>query len=394
MIGITKLLFPEVENFGDKLRYSHGTIGVQHGAAHGMGPVTIWHATRTCNLKCAHCYASSEAKKYQGELTTEEARAFIDDLSDFRVPALLLSGGEPLAREDILDLATYANSKGVRTTFSTNGTLIDAAVARKMKEIGVGYVGISLDGLESEHDQFRGVKGAFNSSIRAFRHLREVGQRSGLRFVINKGNFHKLKDVMRLIEEEGIQRVCFYHMVYSGRGGVDLDVTHEQSRQAMDLIIEQVEDWHARGVNVEVLTVDNHADVVYLYLYMLKRDPERAARMYEMMQSNRGNRVGIAIGDVDNLGYVHCDQFTQHHSFGNVREKKFSQIWTEAEHPLLAGLKNRQPLLKGRCASCKWLNVCNGNFRTRAEAVTGDFWESDPACYLTDEEIGLSHAAD
>ncbi len=391
MIAVTKLLC-DSENFGDQIRYGHGTAGVRHGAMAGHGPVTVWHCTKTCNLKCIHCYANSESKKYEGELTTSEAKGFIDDLAGFKVPVLLFSGGEPFARPDIMELAQYATDRGVRATFSTNGTLIDKATARAVKEMGVGYVGISLDGIGSVNDAFRGKSGAFEDALRGIRNCREVGQRVGLRFVINRHNFNQIEDIFRLIEEEDIPRVCFYHLVYSGRGSamVDQDDTHEESRRAMDLIVNRTIDFHRRGLDKEILTVDNHADVVYLYLKLKDTDPDRANRIIEMMRRNGGNRVGIAFADVDNLGNVHCDQFTQHHTFGNIREQKFSQIWTEAKHPILAGLKNRKPLLKGRCAKCQWLDVCNGNFRTRAEAVSGDFWEADPACYLTDKEIGVA----
>ena len=158
----------------------------------------------------------------------------------------------------------------------------------------------------------------------------------------------------------------------------------------MDTIIRRTKDFAKRGLAKEILTVDNHCDGVYMYLKALSEgDESTAAQIKKFISMNGGNRSGIAFGEVDPLGYVHPDQFTQHHTFGNVREKNFGDIWTDLSNPILAGLKNRKPLLKGRCAHCKFLNNCNGNFRTRAEAVTGDFWASDPSCYLTDAEIGL-----
>lgn len=388
MISLTKLLV-DGANYGDSLRYSPGSRGQHHGTTQGYGPVVVWNVTRSCNLRCIHCYSNSENKKYDGELTNAEARKFIDDLAAFRVPVLLFSGGEPLVREDLFDLAAYAAEKGIRSTISTNGTLITEEVAKQLKEIGVGYVGISLDGTPANNDRFRGKEGAFDLALRGIHNLLKAGQRVGLRFTINKHNYRELPDILQLIEEEGIPRVCFYHLVYSGRGSsmVEQDITHQESREALDLLIEKTIDFHARGLEKEILTVDNHADAVYLYLQMKKRDQARAAKIYDLLMLNGGNRSGIAIANVDSQGFVHPDQFTQNHTFGNVRERAFGEIWTDLSNPILAGLKNRKPLLKGRCASCRWLNVCNGNFRARAEAVTGDFWESDPACYLTDEEI-------
>jgi len=392
MISVTKLLF-STEYFGDSLRYNQDSRGAIHGVTSGAGPVVVWNSTRTCNLRCRHCYMDSDAKKYKGELSTDEAKKFIDDLAEFRVPVLLFSGGEPLMRPDFFELAAYAGGKGIRPTLSTNGTLITPGVAQRIKEIGVGYVGISLDGLRETNDIFRGKEGAFQAAMQGIQNCVAVGQRVGLRFTINHHNLQELDSIFDFIEAEKVDRVCFYHLVYSGRGSqmIDEDVTTAQSRQAMDIIIRRTRDFEERGLVKEILTVDNHCDGVYLYLKALQEDPEQAEKIKALISLNRGNRSGIAFAEVDPLGFVHPDQFTQHHTFGNVRERKFGDIWTDLSNPILAGLKDRQHLLKGRCAVCQYLDICNGNFRTRAEAVTGDFWESDPACYLTDQELGISN---
>jgi len=391
LISVTKLLC-DSENYGDSLRYSQGSRGQVHGAVEGQGPVVVWNSTRTCNLKCIHCYSSSESKKYEGELSTEEALRFIENLAEFKAPVLLFSGGEPLLRGDLLTLASYARSKGIRPTISTNGTLLTPELTASLKNIGVGYIGISLDGIAENNDRFRGRSGAFKEALEGIRNCKAIDQRVGLRFTINRHNYKDMDAIFDLVEQENIPRVCFYHLVYAGRGSkmVEEDITCGEARAAMDLIVERTLDFHRRGLPKEILTVDNHADGVYIYLKMKKDNPGQAANILELLRLNGGNRTGIAIGAVDWYGNVHPDQFTQNHTFGNVRERKFGDIWTDISQPVLAGLKNRKPLLKGRCALCKWLDVCNGNFRARAEAVTGDFWESDPACYLTDEEIGLS----
>ena len=391
MISVTKLLFAR-EYFGDSLRYTKSAHSMKSGAAEGVGPVVVWNSTKTCNLRCMHCYMKSDARKYQDGLSTAEAKKCIDDLAAFHVPVLLFSGGEPLIRPDFFELAAYAAAAGVRPTLSTNGTLITREVARRIKEIGVGYVGISLDGLRDVNDTFRGVAGAYEKAMQGIENCVAVGQRVGLRFTINHHNIQELDHIFDFIEAEQINRVCFYHLVYSGRGEamVDQDVSPEDSRRAMDTIIRRTKDFEARGLEKEILTVDNHCDGVYMYLKALADgETETAAQIKKYLSMNGGNRSGIAFGEVDPQGYVHPDQFTQHHTFGNVRERAFGDIWQDTTNPIMAGLKDRKPLLTGRCAKCKWLSACNGNFRTRAEAVTGDFWASDPACYLTDEEIGL-----
>lgn len=392
MISVTKLLFA-TDYYGDKLRYTSEAHKAKNGVRPGAGPVVVWNSTRTCNLKCRHCYMSSDARKYNNELTTQEAKKFIDDLADFKVPVLLFSGGEPLIRPDFFELAAYAEAKGIRPTLSTNGTLITPEVARKIKDIGVGYVGISLDGLREVNDKFRGKKGAFVAAMNGIKNCVAVDQRVGLRFTINHHNIQELEHIFDFIEEENINRVCFYHLVYSGRGNkmMNEDVTAKESRKAMDIIIRRTRDFEERGLKKEILTVDNHCDGIYMYLKALSEGKDAlATQIKRFIYMNGGNRSGIAFAEVDPMGYVHPDQFTQHHTFGNVRERKFGDIWQDTTDPIMAGLKDRKPLLKGRCSECKYLSFCNGNFRTRAEARTGDFWQSDPSCYLTDKEIGIA----
>lgn len=394
MISVTKLL-GGASYFGDRLRYHEHSAAQTAGTRPGSGPVVVWNATRTCNLECVHCYADAKTHRFSGELTTDEARAMIEDLAGFHCPALLVSGGEPLVRPDILDLAAYATSLGVRVTFSTNGTLIDARKAVRIASIGVTYVGISIDGGEARHDKFRGRAGAYRDALRGIRNCRAAGIRVGVRFTVTKENVDEIDDVFRLVEREDIGRLCLYHLVYSGRGsylaGIDLD--SEEKRALMDKLIDRVEGWNAEARAVEVMTVDNHADAPYIYLRLKNRDPKRAQETLKLVQNNGGNRSGIAIGAIDSFGIVHPDQFTSTHALGSIRERPFSEIWRDERVALLGGLRNRKALLKGRCASCRWLPVCNGNFRARAEAATGDYWQSDPGCYLSDSEIAMEVVA-
>jgi putative heme d1 biosynthesis radical SAM protein NirJ1 len=392
MISVSKLLGGK-EKYGDKLRYSKTSKEQKHGTNKGKGPVVVWNTTKTCNLSCTHCYSDSENKNYKGELTTEEAKEFINNLANFNVPVLLFSGGEPLLRKDIFQLVKYAADKGIRPTISTNGTIITSEVARRLKSLGVGYVGISLDGMPETNDKFRGQEGAFKKAINGIHNCLKVGQKVGLRFTINCHNYQDLDNIFDLIKEENIPRACFYHLVYSGRGSkmIKEDISSAKKRMIMDLIIKRTLDFQEKSLDKEILTVANHADGIYIYLKIKEMFPDRADEILELLQRNGGNRSGIAIANVDWAGSVHPDQFTQNHTFGSVKERKFSQIWTDTSNSeLLAGLKDRKPLLKGRCGKCKWLDICNGNFRARAEAVYRDFWQEDPACYLTDEEIGLA----
>ena len=394
MIGITKL-YCGTTTTGDPLRYGRESKNLpahllQYSA--DKKPIVVWNMTRRCNLSCIHCYASSENKQYPNELTFDEAQAMIRDLAEFGAPVLLFSGGEPLIREDIYEHAALARELGMRPVISTNGTLITEKVAQRIKQIDFGYVGISLDGIGERNDFFRGKSGAYEAAMRGFDNCVAVGQKCGLRLTLTRHNYQELDAIFDFIEEHRIPRACFYHLVYTGRGS-DMtkdDLTHEESRRAVDLIIDRTADFHNRGLNVDILTVDNHCDGPYLYMRMLREGSPRAVEVLQLLQWNGGNSSGIGIADVDNEGNVHADQFWWHHTFGNVRQRKFSEIWTDTSDPLMAGLKNRKPLLKGRCAKCKWLDICNANFRVRAEAVHNDVWAPDPACYLADVEIGLT----
>jgi radical SAM protein with 4Fe4S-binding SPASM domain len=386
LLSLTKLLCGDTY-YGDTLRYAPGSHGSLVGARRDTGPVVVWNCTRACNLRCAHCYAAADARA-AAELDTAEARALIDDLASFRVPVLLLSGGEPLLRPDFFDLVGHAVNRGLRVVLSTNGTLIDREVAGTLKRLGVSYVGISIDGIGDRHDRLRGCPGAFDAALEAVRRCRAAGLRVGLRLTLSSRNRDQLPAVLDLIEEEGIDRACFYHLVYSGRGRelIEQDLSPEEKRQTLERLISRVYSWQRLGRRIEVLTVDNHADGPFVYLYLKKRRPERAAAALELLRRNGGNRSGIAIAAVDWEGKIHPDQFTLHHTVGEVRREPFSRVWTQARHPLLAALRRRKELLKGRCRRCRWLALCNGNCRARAEALTGDFWEADPACYLEDGE--------
>jgi radical SAM protein with 4Fe4S-binding SPASM domain len=357
----------------------------------------VWNCTRRCNLRCIHCYAGSDAGRAPNELTGDEARYMIDDLAAFQVPALLMSGGEPLLREDLMDLARYARDRGIRPTLSTNGTLITAAVARDIQRAGFTYVGISLDGIGEVNDRFRGADGAFDKAVTGFRHLREVGQRVGLRLTLTRQTVRDLDAIFDFLEQEGVDRACFYHLVYTGRAGTmaDDDLPWTAARRALDTIFRRTRDFAARGLAKDILTVDNHVDGVYLYLSLLKGDPARAEEVRRLLARNGGAAAstGVGIGCIDFVGDVHPDQFWSHYRLGNVRERPFSHIWSDSGDPLLAGLRDRLTRLKGRCRLCRFRDLCGGGSRVRAEFVFRDVWAPEPACYLSDDEIGIDEAA-
>ncbi len=393
MIGISKLYCGTVEP-SDALRYGrHSGFLPSHLLQFSADkkPVVVWNATRRCNLKCIHCYAHAKDRPSPDELSTAEGKRLLDDLAQFGAPVVLFSGGEPLMRPDLVELADYAVNKGMRAVISTNGTLITPAMAQSLKAVGLSYVGISLDGLEAVNDRFRGVKGAFGMAMQGIEACQKAGIKVGLRFTMNRFNAGEIPSIFDLLEKHEIPRVCFYHLVYAGRGSklIEEDLSHDETRKAVDLIIDRTHDLHRRGKPKEVLTVDNHADGPYVYLRLLREASARAAEVMELLKMNEGNSSGRGIGCVSWDGSVHADQFWRHYSFGNIRQRPFSQIWSDLSNELMMRLKDKKTYVKGRCSQCRWLDVCGGNFRVRAEAATGDLWAPDPACYLTDQEIGL-----
>ncbi len=397
MINVSKLYCDQVTP-GDWLRYGKEGSGERQGdivprQASDRRPIVVWNITRACNLKCVHCYNDSGMGKPSSEISTGQAKTVLDDLANFGVPSVLFSGGEPLMRPDLFELLGHAAQRGLRTVISTNGTLIDAKVARKMAQQRVSYVGISLDGVGLTNDRFRGVPGAFDRAVKGIRNCQDAGLRVGLRLTLTKRNVQDLQALFDFFEAENIERACFYHLVPSGRAGAiaDARLSHTQCKGAIETILAKTRQFKETGRKTDILTVDNHADGVLLYLKLLSEDPVRAASVWNLLTWNGGgmNSSGVGIGCIDFSGKVHPDQFWWHYSLGDVREKHFSEIWTNKNDPLLKGLRNRRKYVKGRCRFCEFFDACGGSLRVRADLYFRDPWAPDPACYLTDDEIGL-----
>lgn len=407
MINFTRLWTGDMQP-ADHLRYGHGQ---GHGRAAGGAaegctptssrvrkPIVVWNITRTCNLRCIHCYSDSTASQFEGELNWDQCQAVMDDLADYQANALLLSGGEPLVHPRFFDILEYATKKGLKVTISTNGTRIDPATAQRIKDLDVAYVGISLDGIGEVHDKFRGKVGAFDRAVQGFKNCSAVGQKTGLRLTLTKNNAESIEEILDFIDKEDIQRVCFYHLVPTGRGVDVQTLTPERARTTMDALIARVEQWKKEGKSREVLTVTQPADGIYLLLRQLRENHPNAQETLRLLQWNGGgaNSSARGIANIDTQGRVHPDQFWQSITLGNVKENNFSDIWeglTPDSREVLPQLRasddpaERQSQLEGRCGRCKHYALCGGGFRTRAAFANDHWFGSDPGCYLTDEEI-------
>lgn len=389
MLSVSNLLCDH-EAGNERLRYGHTGLGEA-----SPRPVVVWAVTRACNLRCVHCYASATADAAPNELTRDEGLALLDDLKAFGVPAVLFSGGEPLVRPELLEFIDHARKIGLPCTLSTNGVLIDDDMADQLAVLGLKYVGISIDGIGETHDKLRGMRGAFDRTLAAIDRCRARGMRVGLRFTVHALNCAYIDEIFDLCREHDIQRLCIYHLAYSGRGGKmqKVDLSPDATRATVDRIFERTRRCHEEGWPLEVLTVDNHADAAYLLLNLERTEPARAKSVHDLLARSGGNRSGCHIAAIDPIGGVHYDQFSWHYTCGNIRQKPFSRIWSDTTDPRLAILRHRKPFLPWRCRACRFLDVCNGNLRTRAEAATGSWLGEDPGCYLTDNEIGLAEPA-
>ena len=355
-------------------------------------PVVIWNLTRRCNLRCRHCYTTSADVDFPGELTHEQAMATLEDLGTFGIPALILSGGEPLARRDLFDIASRAREMGMFLALSTNGTQIIGETADRVAEIGFDYVGISLDGIGATHDAFRRKEGAFAASMNGIRLCHAHGIKVGIRFTLTRDNQGDLPGLLALMEREAIDKFYLSHLNYAGRGNKNRagDAHFRTTRAAMDLLFDTAFE-HARNeTGKEFVTGNNDADGVYLLHWAAERFPEAADHLRAKLVQWGGNSSGVNVANIDNVGDVHPDTFWWHYRLGNIRERPFSEIWPDVSDPIMKGLKARPRAIKGRCGACAHFDICGGNTRIRALQLAGNAWDEDPGCYLSDAEIGVA----
>jgi heme d1 biosynthesis radical SAM protein NirJ len=396
LIGSDALTVFRVSQFMQELSQPTPVTGRRDPAvdprSRGRGPVVIWNLIRRCNLTCQHCYSISADVDFAGELTTDEIARVMDDLKAFRVPVLILSGGEPLLRKDLFEVAARAKALGFYVGLSTNGTLIDAPMADRIAALGFDYVGISLDGMQATHDRFRRKAGAFDASLAGLRLCRDRRVKVGLRFTVTQDNAADLPALLQLAEDERIDKFYLSHLNYAGRGNKNRgsDAHFQTTRRAMDLFFDTAWDYQQRGLAKEFVTGNNDADGPYLLFWVRRNHPEREAQLRAKLAEWGGNASGVNVANIDNLGNVHPDTMWWNYSLGNVRERTFSRIWADCSDPIMAGLKARPRTVKGRCAACAYFDICGGNTRVRALQLTGDAWEEDPGCYLSDEEIGVT----
>ncbi len=324
-----------------------------------------------------------------GELTTEEAMQVIDDLGGMGVPLILFSGGEPLLRKDIWNLARHARDRGLKMALSTNGTLITPDIAGRIRECGIEYAGISLDGARAEtHDRFRNSPGAFEQTVAAFAACHKAGLRCGVRVTLTRENCRELEALIDLALTLGASRFCLYWLVPAGRG-IDsytrLQMDHIEVTNALTLLYRKAKE--TDPALMEFLTVDAPQDCIHLLGSMEQDRSEDLADARGLLASLKGGcSAGTRVADIDARGNVFPCQFARSPEFlvGNIRDRPFSELWADPANPVLARFRGKQARFAGRCGVCSYRELCGGGCRVRAHAAGGDFLAEDPFCYVTD----------
>jgi len=391
MISVSKLLC-DLDAAGDGLRYdaAEESSADQIRERKQRRPVVVWNLTKQCNLYCEHCYAAATAERAPGELSTTEGKRLLEDLAEYGVPVVLFSGGEPLVRDDLVELVAYASDLGIRPVLSTNGTLLTPEKAAELRDAGLSYAGVSVDGLRERNDAFRGEEGAFDAAVRGIEACLDAGLKTGLRYTITERTAPDLEGIVEFLYDVGVDRFCFYHLDYGGRGAAirDADLDPAEKRRAVRRVCEMTREYHARGDDIETLLVGNYCDAAYLVEYAREEIGEATAdRVARYLRHNGGDPAGERVADVDYQGNVHLTQFWQGYSLGNVRDRSFGAIWEDETNPLLRALRERTDHLTGKCADCQYQDLCRGGSRLRALGANDHPFGPDPQCYLTDGEI-------
>lgn len=348
------------------------------------GSIAIWNFTNRCNLSCLHCYSKSTLDEVD-TLTTSQIKKTILELKESGVKFIIFSGGEPLTRKDIFEIADFCKENGVITYLSSNGLYFTKGNIQRIID-SFNYVGVSIDGDEKTHDYFRGLKGAFKETLKAVLLANDMGAKVGIRFTITKDTIDSLEYIFDMVEKYDIPKVYISHLVYSGRGldNLKMDLTKEQRRKAVEYILDKAFYYYETGKNIEIVTGNMEMDAVLFLNKFAQKYPDLKDKMRDRLVKWGGNSAGRKLLNINSEGDVRPDPFFPF-TVGNILKENFKDIWNGGE--LLDSLRvHPRTQIDGICKSCKQLDICNGGSRARAYAISGDLWSEDPSCYLTNDE--------
>jgi len=337
-----------------------------------LRPIISWNITRRCNLKCLHCYIDA-GQAEAGELSTEEALRLVDEMAEVGVPLILFTGGEPLTRPDFFEIAKRAKDRGIKLVLSTNGTLITPEVAKRLRETGFVYVGVSLDSIDEKfHDEFRGVPGSFAAALAGIKNALAARLDVGLRFTVTAKNIHEAGRYVDFAASLGVKRITFYHLSAAGRAQklpADWWYTPGQYREFIETLIAKARQYAGK---LEIETTLAPFDGVYIAMRLGNGDEQ----YLKFVESTGG--CGRKIISIYPSGDVYPCQFIDFYKLGNVREKSLREILT---YKKLEPFVHTEKYLRGpKCSSCPYKQYCKGGDRARAYYLTGDMFGDDPLC--------------
>ncbi len=346
------------------------------------GSIVIWNFTNRCNLSCLHCYSKASLDSVD-TLTTETIKKTIDEFVQNKIKFIIFSGGEPLVRKDIFEIASYAKSKGIVTYLSSNGLYINNSNAKQIVAT-FDYIGVSIDGDEATHDVFRGLKGSFKKSIEAMRLIQKVGGKVGIRFTLTKQTLASLPFIFELSQKEEFAKIYISHLVYSGRGldNLAMDISQEERYEAVKYIIDKAFEYEKTNQNIEIVTGNMEVDAILFLKEIEKKYPKLTETVKNKLQSWGGNSAGKKLLNIDSFGFVKPDPFFPH-TIGNILTDSFTHIWNNKENKILERLRETPRKISGICEDCEYVHMCNGGSRSRANAIFDDLWGEDPSCYLS-----------
>ncbi len=352
------------------------------------GNIIIWNFTNRCNLACHHCYSYADPNS-KDFLTTEFIMNSIKDLKKANVKFVIFSGGEPLIRKDIFEIADAMKNEGIVTYLSTNGLYINETNVDKIID-KFNYIGISIDGIEEIHDKFRGLNGAYKRSIAAIKLIQLHGGNAGIRFTMTKETEGSFYDIFQLAEDLNVDKLYLSHLVYSGRGldNLKIDITKQKRLEFVNFIMDKAIEYHKNSIGIDLVTGNMEMDAIILLEKFGKIYPELKDKMLKKLQTWGGNSAGKRLGNIDFIGLVKPDPFFPL-VIGDMNQKSFDKIWLDKDNDILNALRNEPRTISGKCSNCKVLNICNGGSRSRAYALYDNLWAEDPSCYLNDKQRGV-----
>ncbi len=349
------------------------------------GSIIIWNFTNRCNLACHHCYSYADPNS-EDYLSTDTILNTVVELKKAGVKFVIFSGGEPLIRRDIFDIADFMREQGIMTYLSTNGLYISEKNVKRIIDT-FNYIGISIDGIEEVHDRFRGLDGAYRKSLDAIELIQKNGGNAGIRFTITNETKESFHSIFELAEEIGVDKIYISHLVYSGRGldNLKIDISREERREFVEFIIDKAFEYIDSGKDIDVVTGNMEMDAILFLEKFSRRYPDLKDEMASRLERWGGNSAGRRLGNIDWMGRVKPDPFFPF-VIGDITERPFSEIWCDEKNEMLRRLREHPRRIEGKCADCGVIDICNGGSRSRAYAISGDLWAEDPSCYLSDNE--------